>query len=92
MRWQKYLHGLSVLEMNEMNVFEIPRRLLIAIVRMYQYLISPLLPPTCRFVPSCSSYTIQAFEKYGVVRGGIKGLLRILRCHPFSRGGYDPLR
>nr|WP_267314034.1 membrane protein insertion efficiency factor YidD [Desulfosediminicola ganghwensis] len=61
-------------------------------VRGYQYLISPLLPPSCRFTPTCSAYTIEALKKYGAIRGTYLGIRRILRCHPFSRGGYDPLR
>lgn len=60
-------------------------------VRGYKYLISPLLPPSCRFTPSCSTYTIQAIEKYGALRGTYLGIRRLLRCHPFSRGGYDPV-
>ncbi|WP_337833418.1 membrane protein insertion efficiency factor YidD [Desulfoprunum benzoelyticum] len=62
------------------------------LVRGYQYLISPLFPPCCRFTPTCSAYAIQAIEKYGVFRGSFLSLRRILRCHPFSEGGYDPVR
>ncbi|MGW8160310.1 membrane protein insertion efficiency factor YidD [Desulfoprunum sp.] len=62
------------------------------LVRGYQYLISPLFPPCCRFTPTCSAYAIQAIEKYGVFRGSFLSLRRILRCHPFSAGGYDPVR
>jgi ribonuclease P protein component/putative membrane protein insertion efficiency factor len=54
--------------------------------------LSPLLPPTCRYTPSCSLYTLQAIEKYGVPRGILMGVLRVLRCHPFSKGGFDPVR
>lgn len=61
------------------------------LVRCYQEYISPLKPPTCRFVPTCSEYAILAIEKYGVVRGGYLALRRILRCHPFHPGGYDPV-
>ncbi|MCP4341236.1 MAG: membrane protein insertion efficiency factor YidD [Desulfobulbaceae bacterium] len=75
-----------------MKISKIPKVVFIGFVRGYQCCISPLLPPTCRFFPSCSTYTIQAIEKYGVVRGSFLGLCRILRCHPFSRGGYDPVR
>ena len=77
---------------HEMKISKIPKVLFIGCVRGYQYLISPLLPPTCRFFPTCSAYTIQAIEKYGIARGSFLGLRRILRCHPFSRGGYDPVR
>ena len=68
----------------------IPGRLLIAAVRLYQWLLSPLLGHHCRFEPSCSAYFIGAVRKYGAVRGSIKGVWRILRCHPFHPGGYDP--
>ncbi len=66
------------------------QRLLIALVRFYQRAISPLLGSNCRFSPTCSQYTIEAIEKYGVIRGLWKGVRRIARCHPFSRSGYDP--
>ena len=75
-----------------MVISKIPKGIVVGVVRAYQYVISPLLPPSCRFVPTCSAYTIQAIEKYGVVRGSLLGLWRILRCHPFSRGGYDPVQ
>ncbi|MEE4165658.1 MAG: membrane protein insertion efficiency factor YidD [Desulfocapsaceae bacterium] len=68
-----------------------PARAVILLIRGYQYLISPLLPRTCRFYPTCSAYTIEAIKRYGTVRGGCKGLWRVLRCHPLSRGGYDPV-
>ncbi|MBU1568750.1 MAG: membrane protein insertion efficiency factor YidD [Proteobacteria bacterium] len=64
----------------------------VGIVRGYKYFISPFLPPSCRFFPTCSTYTIQAIEKYGAIRGSFLGIRRILRCHPFSRGGYDPVQ
>jgi putative membrane protein insertion efficiency factor len=66
--------------------------LLISLIRAYQLLISPLLPPACRFIPTCSQYAIEAISKYGVVRGGLMGLGRLARCHPFHRGGYDPVK
>ena len=68
------------------------RFLLIQLIRIYQRVVSPFLPPSCRFIPSCSEYFIQALEKKGVVKGMLLGLWRILRCHPFSEGGYDPVR
>ncbi|MEW5894874.1 MAG: membrane protein insertion efficiency factor YidD [Candidatus Omnitrophota bacterium] len=61
-------------------------------IKTYQKAASPFLPRTCRFYPSCSSYALQAIERYGVLKGGVKLLSRIFRCHPFSKGGYDPLR
>jgi len=67
------------------------RTLVIFLVRCYQRLISPLIRPCCRFIPSCSEYFIQAVEKRGVVVGMALGLWRILRCNPFCRGGYDPV-
>jgi putative membrane protein insertion efficiency factor len=62
----------------------------IALVRCYQRLLSGLKPPTCRYYPSCSEYGIQAMAHRGLVRGGLLALWRILRCNPFSPGGYDP--
>jgi len=63
---------------------------IIAGVRLYQFTLSPLIGRQCRFRPTCSHYMIEAVEKYGAFRGTFKGLWRILRCNPFSRGGYDP--
>ncbi len=67
-------------------------KFLIACVRFYQVWISPLKPPTCRFIPTCSTYAVQAFEKYGAWRGGILAAKRILRCNPFCKGGIDNLQ
>ena len=63
----------------------------LALIRLYQMTLSRVLPPSCRFVPTCSEYGYQAIAKYGIVRGGCLTLWRILRCNPFGRGGYDPL-
>ncbi|MDD2484239.1 MAG: membrane protein insertion efficiency factor YidD [Eubacteriales bacterium] len=68
------------------------KRILIILVRGYQKIISPLFPPTCRFYPTCSTYFIQAVEKYGACKGTFIGMKRILKCHPFHPGGYDPLK
>ncbi len=66
------------------------RDLLILALRFYRRYVSPMKPPTCRYVPTCSEYSIQALQKYGLVKGTAKSIWRILRCNPFSRGGYDP--
>ncbi|PLX30678.1 MAG: membrane protein insertion efficiency factor YidD [Clostridiales bacterium] len=66
--------------------------LLIKIVEFYQNAISPFLPKSCRYTPTCSQYTIEALEKYGAIKGTYIGVKRILRCHPFHPGGYDPLK
>ena len=68
-----------------------PRQLLIAFVRGYQVAISPLLPPACRYYPSCSAYAVEALERHGAVRGGWLAARRLARCHPFRPGGYDPV-
>ena len=67
------------------------RKLMILLIRFYQKCISPLFPATCRFYPTCSTYFIQALEKYGVFKGSYLGIKRILQCHPGNPGGYDPL-
>jgi len=67
------------------------RRLTLLLITCYQRVISPLLPPACRYYPTCSEYTRQAVERYGAVRGVGMGLKRLLRCNPFFAGGYDPL-
>ena len=64
----------------------------IYLIRAYRRFISPMFPPACRFTPSCSVYTMEAIEKYGLLRGGIMGARRLLRCHPFSEGGFDPVK
>lgn len=61
------------------------------LLRAYKWAISPMFPPSCRYVPTCSEYAMEAIERYGVIRGGLKAFVRILRCHPFVRGGYDPV-
>lgn len=67
------------------------KRLVLALIRFYQRYISPGLPPSCRFYPTCSRYTYEAVERYGVVKGGWLGIKRILRCQPWNPGGYDPV-
>ena len=65
---------------------------LVFFVRAYQLIISPLLPPSCRFTPTCSQYTLEAINRHGAVRGSYLGARRLLRCHPFHPGGYDPVK
>lgn len=71
-------------------VIRLPAMLAIAVVRVYQLAISPWLGPNCRFEPTCSSYFVGALKKYGLIRGSVRGVGRILRCHPWNPGGYDP--
>ncbi|MBA3061280.1 MAG: membrane protein insertion efficiency factor YidD [Nitrospirae bacterium] len=68
------------------------KNILLGAVKLYKYVISPLLPDSCRFVPTCSEYSAEAIERYGAVKGSYLSLKRILRCHPFHNGGYDPVR
>ncbi len=69
----------------------IMRGVALFLLRCYKRFLSPLLPPMCRFEPTCSVYTMQAVEKYGVIRGVWLGARRLLRCHPFNPGGWDPV-
>ena len=71
-------------------MIRLPAMLGIVMVRAYQILISPLLGPNCRFEPTCSSYVVESLKKHGLLRGGVRGVGRILRCHPWNPGGYDP--
>lgn len=69
----------------------IAQNLVLALLRGYRWAISPLLPPACRYVPSCSEYAMEAVERYGAIRGSAMAVWRVLRCHPFTRGGVDPV-
>jgi len=66
-------------------------RLAVGLIHLYQRLLSPLLPPACKFHPTCSNYAVEALRTHGFARGGALATWRILRCNPFSRGGYDPV-
>ena len=68
------------------------KTVLMALIRFYQFFLSPIKGPTCRFYPTCSDYTLQALNKYGVCKGSVKAIVRILKCHPFHPGGYDPVK
>ena len=67
------------------------KKILIFLIKFYRDFLSPLKPPSCRFVPTCSEYAWIAVERYGALKGGWLALRRILRCHPFHKGGYDPV-
>lgn len=67
------------------------KQILLSVIRLYRYLVSPLLGPRCRFSPSCSCYALEAIEKYGAPRGTWLALRRIGRCHPWHAGGWDPV-
>ena len=70
---------------------DMPKRILLASVRFYRNAISPMSSPKCRFMPTCSKYALEAIEKYGARKGGLLAVKRILKCHPFNKGGYDPV-
>ena len=68
------------------------KKIIILLIRGYQIFISPIMPGKCRFYPTCSTYFVQAVEKYGPFKGSLLGIKRIVKCHPFHEGGYDPLK
>ncbi|MGD1075080.1 MAG: membrane protein insertion efficiency factor YidD [Thermodesulfovibrionales bacterium] len=67
-------------------------RIIIRFIKMYQYILSPLLPHCCRFIPTCSVYSLEALKKYGTIKGISLSVRRILKCHPLHPGGYDPVK
>jgi putative membrane protein insertion efficiency factor len=69
----------------------LPARRAVALLALYKRFLSPLLPRACRFEPTCSQYAREAVEKYGLLKGSRLALVRLLRCHPFHRGGLDPV-
>ena len=71
---------------------KISKNIVISSINLYKYLISPLLGNNCRFVPTCSEYTKESIIKYGVIKGLWLGLKRIVKCHPWGKGGYDPIK
>ncbi|MBL4930488.1 MULTISPECIES: membrane protein insertion efficiency factor YidD [Clostridium] len=68
------------------------KKLLIFPIKLYRKFISPFTKPSCIYTPTCSQYAIEAIEKYGAIKGGFMAIKRILRCHPFHKGGYDPVK
>ncbi|MEA5143507.1 MAG: membrane protein insertion efficiency factor YidD [Oscillibacter sp.] len=67
------------------------KKVLMRLIRFYQKHISPAFPPRCRYIPTCSEYAMEAISRYGAVKGGWMGFKRFMRCHPFHKGGYDPV-
>jgi hypothetical protein len=67
-------------------------KIFLLILRAYKYLLSPVLPKSCRFLPTCSVYSMEALQEYGILKGLYLSLRRILKCHPFHPGGYDPVK
>jgi len=74
-----------------MKMRQIPQRLTLLLLQFYKWTISPMLGPACRYVPTCSEYAMEAVARYGVLRGGFKAIIRLLRCHPLATGGLDPV-
>ena len=66
-------------------------RVVLYLLRGYKWVLSPMLSPACRYVPTCSDYAMEAVDRYGVLRGGLMAMWRVMRCHPFVKGGYDPV-
>lgn len=69
----------------------LPKDITLALIRFYRKFISPVFPPTCRYVPTCSEYAIIAVQRYGFLKGSFLSIKRILRCNPWHKGGYDPV-
>ena len=69
----------------------LPQRVALILLRAYKWAISPMFPPACRYVPTCSEYAMEAVERHGALRGSLMALFRLMRCHPFAKGGYDPV-
>jgi hypothetical protein len=70
---------------------QVTQRATLKLLRGYKWAISPMFAPACRYVPTCSEYAMEAVERYGATRGGLMALWRLVRCHPFAHGGYDPV-
>jgi putative membrane protein insertion efficiency factor len=70
---------------------QVVQRGMLQLLRAYKWAVSPMFPPSCRYTPTCSEYAMEAIERFGVLHGGMMGAARLLRCHPFVKGGYDPV-
>lgn len=69
----------------------LPKTIVLFLLRSYKWAISPMFPPACKYVPSCSEYAMEAVDRFGAVRGGLMAVVRVLRCNPFAKGGLDPV-
>lgn len=87
----KRQNGPQAVRMPGGGALTFPRVLVVSAIRLYQRWISPLTPPACRYVPTCSQYAVEAVEKHGILQGGWLAVRRIARCHPLHPGGYDPV-
>ena len=74
-----------------MNTRQFAKSVVVTLLRVYKWAISPMFPPACRYVPTCSEYALEAVERYGALRGIVMAAMRVCRCHPFVRGGHDPV-
>lgn len=77
--------------MGETSVTEVAKTAVLALLRAYKWAVSPMFLPACRYVPTCSEFAMEAVDRYGVLRGSLMAAWRVLRCHPFAQGGYDPV-
>ena len=85
-------HETLIVYMRRFSVRRFSAKSLVSyLLRIYKFAISPMFPPACRYVPSCSEYAMEAVERYGAFQGSAMALWRVLRCHPFVKGGYDPV-
>jgi putative membrane protein insertion efficiency factor len=86
---------LLILKHRKQRVLKLLKQIFIApfilLIRLYQYVLSPLIPPTCRYTPTCSHYTVEALQTHGLLKGGWLGIKRIASCHPWGGDGYDPV-
>jgi hypothetical protein len=73
------------------EVKDVTKTVVLSVLRAYQWAISPMFLPTCRYIPTCSEYAAEAIDRFGVLRGTGMAIARVLRCHPFAKGGYDPV-